>query len=123
MAARRVAAGGAVRGRTLVAAALVGFMLVASGIIWRRGYGIARAAEIRELDRRRVQLEGERATLGRQIAERSSRSRLGPIVEQRLHMRVPDDSQVIVLPAPAAAPARESPAAPDRARPRVDAAH
>jgi hypothetical protein len=122
MAARRVA-GGAVRGRTLVAAALVGFMLMASGIIWRRGYGIARAAEIRELDRRRVQLEGERATLGRQIAERSSRSRLGPIVEQRLHMRVPDDSQVIVLPAPPAVLPRESAAGSDRPRASVDAAH
>lgn len=94
------------RGRTLLAAALAGFVLVASGIIWRRGYGIARAAEIRDLDRRRMQLEGDRATLERQIAEWSSRSHLGPIVEQRLHMHVPDDSQVVVIPAPTAPPVK-----------------
>jgi cell division protein FtsL len=93
------------RGRTLVAAGLAGFVLVASGIIWRRGYGIGRAAEIRDLDRRRLQLEAERATLERDIAEWSSRSRLGPIVEQRLHMRVPDDSQVIVVPVDPSLPA------------------
>jgi len=98
----------AVRGRTLVALALSGFVLVASGIIWRRGYGITRAAEIRDLDRRRMQLEADKATLERQIAEWSSRSHLGPIVEQRLHMRVPDDSQVVVIPAPSMAPARQS---------------
>jgi len=85
----------------MVALGLVGFVLVAAGVIWRRGYGAAHAAEIRELDRRRAQLADEQAALERRVRELSSRTRLGPIVENRLGMRVPDDSQVVVLPAPA----------------------
>lgn len=83
-----------------MAVILLGFVLVTTGIIWRRGNGIARAGVIREMDRRRVQLEGQRASLERQIADLSGRAHLGPIVERRLNMRVPDDSQVIVLPGP-----------------------
>jgi cell division protein FtsL len=106
MASRRVASGAArgprpVRGRTVVAAVLVAFVLLATGIIWRRGYGIARAVEIREMDRHRVQLEAERVALERQIAELAGRAHLQPLVERRLNMRVPDDSQVILLAAPA----------------------
>lgn len=85
----------------MVALGLIGFVLVAAGVIWRRGYGTAHAAEIRELDRRRAQLADEQAALERRVRELSSRTRLGPIVENRLGMRVPDDSQVVVLPPPA----------------------
>jgi cell division protein FtsL len=106
MAPRRIGSGAArasrpIRGRTAVAAALVAFVLVATGIIWRRGYGIARAVQLREMDRHRVQLEAERVALERQVAELAGRTHLQPLVERRLNMRVPDDSQVIVLPAPA----------------------
>ncbi len=105
MAPRGVASGRArgsrpLRGRTAVALTLVAFVLVTTGIIWRRGYGIARAVEIREIDRHRLQLEAERVALERQIAELAGRAHLQPLVERRLNMRVPDDSQVILLPAP-----------------------
>ena len=86
------------RGRSIVAAALVGFLLVATGVIWRRSYGIARARELRDLDRRRVQLEAQRAKLESEIRELSSRASLAPIAEQRLNMHVPSDSQVVILP-------------------------
>ena len=96
-AARRGRKGG--RGRQL-ALLLVGFLLVATGVIWRRSYGIARSRELAELDKRRVQLEARRAQLESEIRDLSSRARLAPIVEQRLQMHVPTDSQVVILPRP-----------------------
>lgn len=87
------------RGRQL-ALVLFGFLLVATGVIWRRSYGIARSRELTELDKRRAQLEARRAELESDIRDLSSRARLAPIVEQRLQMHVPTDSQVVILPRP-----------------------
>jgi cell division protein FtsL len=88
------------RGR-LLALLLIGFLLVATGVIWRRSYGLARARELTELDRRRVQLQARRTQLESEIRDLSSRAKLAPIVEQRLQMHVPADSQVVILPRPA----------------------
>ena len=73
---------------------------MATGVIWRRSYGIARSRDLNELEKRRVQLEARRAQLQSEIRELSSRARLAPIVEQRLQMHVPTDSQVVILPRP-----------------------
>ena len=86
------------RGRTFVALGLVAFVLVAAAVIWRRSLGLREAADVRKLDVQRAALEGEVTKLEAQIRASSSRAHLGAIAEQRLHMRVPDDSQVIVLP-------------------------
>jgi cell division protein FtsL len=91
------------RGRPVVALVLVGFVLVATGGIWRRSVGIAQSRELRELDRRRLGLEAQRARLQGEIRDLSSRAKLAPIAEQRLDMHVPDDSQVVILPRPTAA--------------------
>lgn len=88
------------RGRRL-ALLLAGFLLVATGVIWRRSYGIARSRELTELDKRRVQLDARRAQLESEIRDLASRARLAPVVEQRLQMHVPTDSQVVILPRPA----------------------
>jgi hypothetical protein len=85
------------RGRTWVALALVGFVVVASAVIWRRAIGVAHAATIRDLETQRIQADGERSKLETTIRVLSGREHLGPVAEQRLHMRVPDDSEVIVL--------------------------
>ncbi|HUR92859.1 MAG TPA: hypothetical protein VMY38_09335 [Gemmatimonadaceae bacterium] len=87
----------ALRGRSLVALVLVAFVLLASLVIWRRSVGIAGAREMRELDQARLQLEGDRARLARDIRGASSREKLAPIAEQRLGMRVPSDGQMIIL--------------------------
>ena len=79
---------------------LVGFLLVTTGVIWRRSYGIARSRELTELEKRRGQLDARRAQLESEIRDLSSRARLAPIVEQRLQMHVPADSQVVILPRP-----------------------
>lgn len=84
------------RGRSIVAALLLGFVLVASAVIWRRSYGVTLARELSDLDRERIQLEAERAQLRGEIEDASSRGRLEPAL-QRLGMRVPSDKQVRIL--------------------------
>jgi cell division protein FtsL len=85
----------------MVALALVGFLVLASGVIWRRSYGIAQARELRAADARRSQLLAERAALEADIRVASSSARLAPIAEQRLHMRLPSPTQLILLTRPA----------------------
>lgn len=87
----------ALRGRSMVALVLVAFVLLASLVIWRRSFGIAGARELRELGQTKLQLEGDRARLARDIRAASSREKLVPIAEQRLGMRVPSDDQLIIL--------------------------
>jgi cell division protein FtsL len=87
---------GARRGR-LLALLLVGFVLVATGVIWRRSHGFARARVIRDLERRQQALVATKVQLEGAIRAASSRSRLEPIVRVRLQMQVPADSQVIYL--------------------------
>ncbi|HWL41204.1 MAG TPA: hypothetical protein VNO75_13325 [Gemmatimonadaceae bacterium] len=86
------------RGRTVVALLLLGFVLVALAIVWRRTIGIAQTDRLTALDTRKVYLEGERVRLESEIREASSRRRLGEAVEARLGMRIPADKQVVILP-------------------------
>lgn len=112
MAKRRVRGGGRGRGRgrgrPVVALLLVGFVLVATGVIWRRSFGIAQSRELAELDKQRLELEALRARLQGEIRDLSSRAKLAPIAEQRLDMHVPNGSQVVYLPRPTAAGRRSS---------------
>ena len=84
-------------GRSVIALGLLGFVLVATGVIARRTYGIDQARALRELDRKRQALEAERVKLDGEIRDASSRARLAPIAEQRLNMHVPSPDQVIML--------------------------
>ncbi len=83
--------------RAVVALVLLGFVLVATGVIWRRSYGIRQQRAIRELERKRDALEAERVRLSGEIRDSSSLARLAPIL-QRMNMHVPADSTVITLP-------------------------
>jgi cell division protein FtsL len=80
--------------------ALVGIFVLAMGVIARRTVGIGQARALRQLEERRDAMDAARVKLEAEIREASSRARLGPIVEQRLQMYVPADSQVIILPRP-----------------------
>ena len=85
-------------GRSLVLVGLLGLLAVAMGVISRRKLGIGQARQIRDHERRPDPLDASRVQLEVEIREASSRARLGPIVQQRLKMYVPADSQVIILP-------------------------
>jgi cell division protein FtsL len=89
------------RGRTLVALILLGFVLVALSVVWRRTIGIGESKELTDLDTKRVELEGERARLESEIRDASTRQRLGSAVETRLGMHIPADNQVVILQRPA----------------------
>ena len=84
----------------MIALSLLGFLLVTTGVIWRRSYGIAQSRVLRDLDRRRADLEAEKARLESEVREAASRARLAPIAEQRLRMHVPGDTQVVILQSP-----------------------
>jgi len=103
-------AGGRMRGRAVVALTLLGFVLVATGVIWRRSVGIAQARELRDLDRRRAQLAAERTALESDVRLAASRARIAPIAVSRLGMRVPADTQVVFLPRAGAADRGGAPA-------------
>jgi cell division protein FtsL len=89
-----------VRGRSVVALVLVGFVLVATGVIWRRSFGNARAREQQRLEQQRGALEAERAKIEGDIRDASSRATLAKVAEERLNMHIPSDSLVIYLQRP-----------------------
>ena len=90
MAKRRVARSS----RTLIAAVLVGFVVVATGVIARRVYGVGQQDKIRALRGTQTALASERVRLDAAIRDASSRARLQPIAEQRLNMHMPRPDQV-----------------------------
>jgi hypothetical protein len=85
------------RGRSVVALTLFGFVLVATSVIWRRSFGHSQSRLVQQLERLRMDLRAQRAQLERDIREAASRDKLTPLVEQRLGLRMPSDSQVIVI--------------------------
>lgn len=91
------------RGRTVVLLALLGFVVVATGVIWRRSTGVAMARELRTLEERRAALEAQQAALEGAIRDASSQSRLVGIAESRLGMRIPPETLVTYLQRPAKA--------------------
>ena len=76
---------------------LIGFLVVATGVIWRRSEGLARARAHQALERRRDALVAQQRRLESEVREASSRSRIAPAVEARLGMRVPSATQLIYL--------------------------
>ena len=104
MATRRIGGKGRGSGRGRLALVLLGFLVIAVGVILRRTYGIAAATELRQLEQRRAALTAERLRLEGEVRAAASRSTLQPIAEQRLQMHVPSDSQVIIITRAPAAP-------------------
>lgn len=94
MAKRRVK----LRGRSIAALILAGFVLTATGVITRRGYGTEQQRQLERLRERRDKLVAERESLERSIITASGRSRLAPIAEQRLKLSVATGSQLVILP-------------------------
>ncbi len=109
----RARAGAGGTGRFRIPLLLLGFLVIALGVILRRSLGINAQRDLQQLEARRAALVAERLRLDAEVRAASSRARLQPIAEQRLHMHVPSDSQVVIIsrfapplppPAPSAAP-------------------
>jgi hypothetical protein len=84
-------------GRLRFALVLLGFVVIASGVVLRRTYGIRGARELQAMETRRSGLVAERRRLESDIRIASSRTRLLPIAEAWLGMRVPTEAQVVYL--------------------------
>ena len=84
-------------GRLRFALVLLGFVLIASGVVLRRTYGIRAARDLQAMEIHRSGLIAERSRLESEIRLASSRARLQPIAEQRLRMHVPTEAQVVYL--------------------------
>jgi len=99
---RRIAPGR----RSVIAIVLIGFVLMATGVIARRVLGVRQQTEIRKLRQTRDGLEADRVRLEGGIRDASSRARLQPIAEQRLNMHIATpEQQVFVSRHPATPPA------------------
>ena len=88
----------------MIALVLVGFVLVATGVIARRVAGVRQQREITDLQRRRDALLADRVKLEGAIRDASSRARLQSIAEQRLNMRIMKPDQLVLLNRPAKKP-------------------
>jgi len=82
----------------MIAGGLIGFVVIAAAVVARRSYGYAEGNNIQAIEKDQLRLESERARLEALIRDASSRPRLGPIAERRLGMRVPSETQVVILP-------------------------
>src|SRR5207245_1038557 len=78
---------------------LIAFLAVAWIVIARYNSSLAMARELSELRTRRANLEGHRADLERRMRAAESRAVLVPRA-QRLGLRLPSDSEIILLPLP-----------------------
>ena len=85
------------RGRSVVALTLFGFVLVATSVIWRRTFGQMQSRQVQQLERQRQDLRAQRSQLQREIRDAASREKITATAEQRLRLRMPSDSQVIVI--------------------------
>lgn len=85
------------RGRAVVALGLAAFVLTAVAVVWRRSVGITHARQLRALEARRAELVAQRAALGGAVRLAAARGRVGSVAEERLGMRVPSDTQLVLL--------------------------
>ena len=85
------------RGRWMVAGGLIAFVLVSAAVIARRSYGHREGVELTALQRRKALLESERVRLSQVIRIGSSRPVIVPIAERRLGMRLPLESQMVIV--------------------------
>ena len=85
------------RGRQVVALALLAFLALASAVVWRKSYGFTEGQRLRELTERRTELDARRTRIEGEIRSILTLRQLGAIVEKRLGLRLPADSQIILL--------------------------
>jgi hypothetical protein len=91
------------KGRHWLAVWLIAFLAVAWIVIARYNSSLAMARELAGLRARRADLDGHRADLERRIRAAESRAVLVPRA-QRLGLRLPSDSEIILVPLPAGDP-------------------
>jgi len=92
------------RGRHWFAVWLVAFLAVTWLVHARQTAAIRDARALAEIRARRATLEGYRADLERRIRAAQSRAVLVPRAQARLGLRLPADTEIILLPVPGNGP-------------------
>ena len=69
-------------------------------VVWRQTTSLRLARELGDLRERRIALEGRRSDLLRRIRDAESRAKLVPWAKTHLHLRLPADTEIILLPSP-----------------------
>ncbi|MBI4541638.1 MAG: hypothetical protein HY705_01265 [Gemmatimonadetes bacterium] len=88
------------QGRHWVALWLAGFLAVAGAVVARQDAALAAARELRALEAARAALEVSKATAAGEIRRARSRAVLVPLAERRLGLRLPRDSEIVILQGP-----------------------
>jgi hypothetical protein len=85
-----------------VALWLGAFLAAALVVVWRQSAALAAAREIEALAQTRGALEVQRSALVGAVARARSRAVLVPLAEQRLGLRLPQDSEITIVQDPSA---------------------
>ncbi len=91
------------RGRHWIACWLVALLAALWAVIARQTSALNSARALADLREERASLEGRRAALDRRVRTAQSRAVLLPRA-QRLGLRLPADTEIILIPVPVAAP-------------------
>jgi hypothetical protein len=90
------------RGRHWVALWLAGFLVMGAVVVWRQTAALATARQLKTLQTTRQALEVTRAAAGAEVRRAASRAVLQPLAESRLHLRLPQDTDIVILQDPRA---------------------
>ncbi|HEX2092465.1 MAG TPA: hypothetical protein VHG28_08685 [Longimicrobiaceae bacterium] len=86
------------RGILRLAAPLLLLLGSLSLVVWRQAQGVTLHREIRDLEGERAITEAERLELATRIQALQSRARVVRVARERLGMRLPADSEVVLVP-------------------------
>jgi len=92
-----VSARSALKGRHWLAVWLAAFLATALLVVWRQSAALSAARELQSLQKARGTLETSRSSLVGDIHRSRSRAVLVPLVERRLGLRLPQDSEITIL--------------------------
>ncbi|HVO34285.1 MAG TPA: hypothetical protein VMT21_01900 [Gemmatimonadales bacterium] len=90
------------KGRHWVAIWLAGFLVMAAAVVWRQTEALATVRQLRALQAARGALEATRADAIAAIRHARSRAVLVPLAEARLGLRLPQDTEIVILQVPRA---------------------
>ena len=85
------------KGRHWVAIWLAGFLVMAAAVVWRQTEALATVRQLRTLEAARGALEATRADAIAAIRHARSRAVLVPLAQARLGLRLPQDTEIIIL--------------------------
>ena len=88
------------KGRHWVAVWLAGFLVTAAAIVWRQTRALDTVRQLRTLQATRAALEATRADAIGAIRHAQSRAVMVPLAEARLGLRLPQDTEIVILQVP-----------------------